>query len=262
MADTLLSTFLAFQSGYLSSGAAATQSVIADGSFWLLRMTQGASHWDIRDAGLSAGTTPPLIVNVWESLRGSYTGPQISLCRNAVLNSTQATNLQQSMSNVMTGLGNLAFRCSDYQTAQSFFTAINPGGVNVIGRTGVYYIATNVAKIYYSIAWAGGGSWPNVGGYTADLRGLMLGTSSQQLEVADYLAISNNWTRYGALIPDLGVTDDEVYQTSMSACCSARKQYGNYLVPGQLPLSWVQGPFGEWVYCPESRCVLYLANGQ
>lgn len=77
-----------------------------------------------------------------------------------------------------------------------------------------------------------------------------------------YKVYAMNWGRRGAIIPDLGASDNSAKITIQGVCCSVQTDTGTSVSPQQYPLSWISGPYGEYWVCPESRCVMRLGQGE
>jgi hypothetical protein len=163
MADTFQSTFQAFLSGYVDNGSTYAATVNADGSFWNITMTAGASVFVLRDSSLSGGATPKTVLNYlqsWKYSSGSLTVTAIGGIRATL---QLAENYVGAMYSMFNGLITVATHCTDYQgnlSAQAGLTSFPSGTYWLVD---IAIIEGAPGRTIYTLALQAIGNYPESG---------------------------------------------------------------------------------------------------
>jgi hypothetical protein len=190
MAQTFYSTYLQFLEGVTSTPQYWVAQVNADGAFYNVTMTYETSTLVMRDAALSAGTTPATMANFVASWEGPNAGIQLGADFVACTNLSMADNAIQMMTTVFNGLLTMAESTIDYHSQGQESFIYTPGSVGVYARVLAATIYATTGNTAYMVLASFSGSYPGAA-YQGVGGGFLIGQSQPRV-TQDIQAVLNN----------------------------------------------------------------------
>jgi hypothetical protein len=253
MANTFLSNYNAWFALGLWHASTWTATIAADGAFFKITMTQGATNVVLKDDDLSSGATAPTVANFMASWgSGSPDGVNLQNAVTTVMTTPDFIVMLNSVGNAWNAI-----------TAMSAHTT--PASYNIRGGSSHVISGGSYELIYTCFCFGDNTAGAPVHVGHAQAAGRLSGVGSipfftpgGQTTIAGYTEVVGNWGRLGMIVPDLGVSDDVVYIVAPGKACSEFQKKGTFPAPTLYPLTWLLGAFDSYYFCPESRCMLYL----
>jgi hypothetical protein len=237
-----------------------TASIVADGGFYNLVLTSASFPTIvIGDAGLNAQSSVTTAEFSASWTPGAGKGFQIQsyvITDEVIAGHGNLSQVVANLQSLLTALGQLFGKCSDYVAAATSFAQ----GFGLGDETWIVGVVPAIVLPSPIFPWLGI-VWMTIQRFAAE-TGVMGPVSGPGATLAGYTQISGNWGRMGMVVPNLQTSTSLCKMTAPGAFCSAVQSQAEVVSPSQLPLTWLSGQYaGQW-FCPESMDILYPQPGE